>query len=216
MSPDVESAHSFSVSLRVRSLYSPSWLVFKSLRLCTLPSISNLCSVVQERSRPLTHTEIHPIQVHAEINLHTKYTYLTTPGVRSSVFSFGPPLPDPKRHFCNSMQASELCQKELASLKADLCSKVGASLTGSTFPSAGSRSESLFSFMCEDCFRPPHASMKPLNQFIKCKGPSVGTNLQCVSKYICCLGPKGLSGPDPSAAPQADVLRRMLESVQYR
>lgn len=72
----------------------------------------------------------------------------------------GPPLPDPKRHFCNSMQASELCQKVLVSLKADLSFKVGASLMGSTFPSA--------SFHVR--FQYLHASMKPLNRFIRAKG----------------------------------------------
>lgn len=95
------------------------------------------------------HTENHPIQVHAEIQLHRECTYLLSPGVWSSVLSFGPPLPYPKRHFCNSMQASELCQKVLASLKADLSFKVSASLMGSTSPSAGTRNESSFTCMCE-------------------------------------------------------------------
>lgn len=107
-----------------------------------------------------THTEIHTIQVHAEINLHKKYTHLWSPGVWSNVLSFGAPSPDPKRHFCNSMQASELCQKVLVSLKADLSFKVGASLMGSTFPSA--------SFHVR--FQYLHASMKPLNRFIRAKG----------------------------------------------
>lgn len=92
--------------------------------------------------------EIHPIQVHPEINLHKKYCNLSSPGVRSSVFSFEPPLPYPKRHFCNSMQASELCQEVLVSLKADLSFKVGASSMGSTFPSAGTRNKNFFTCVC--------------------------------------------------------------------
>lgn len=47
-------------------------------------------------------------------------TYLSSPGVQSSVFSFGPPRPGPRSHFCNSMQATERCQKALVSLKAEL------------------------------------------------------------------------------------------------
>lgn len=117
---------------------------------CVPFPLSNLRSVVQEGLRSTqTHAEIHPIQVYSEINLHKKYTYLSSPGVWPSVFSFGPPLPYPKRHFCNSMQASELCQKVLASLKADPSFKVSASLTGSTFPSDFPHQErKAFSHVC--------------------------------------------------------------------
>lgn len=94
------------------------------------------------------HRLIHLIQVHPKINLHEKYTYLSSPGVWCSVFSFGPPLPYLKRHFCNSMQASEQCQKVLVSLKADLFFKVDASAMGSTFPSTGTRNEYFFTCMC--------------------------------------------------------------------
>lgn len=45
------------------------------------------------------------------------------------------------------MQASELCQKVLVSLKADLRFKVDVRAMGSTFPSAGTRNENLFTCM---------------------------------------------------------------------
>jgi len=63
----------------------------------------------------------------------------------------GPFVPYPKRHFCNSMQASELCQKVLASLKAELIFKADAGTMGSTFLSAGSRNET-FSRVCAGAF----------------------------------------------------------------
>lgn len=182
VNPDVEPAPSFSiwqsrpsVSSHTGGLSSPSWFGFKSQWPCTLPSISSPQCRARGGWEPAprstrTHTEVHPIQVHPEINLHKKCTYLSSPGVRSSVFSFGPPLPYPKRHFCNSMQASELCQKVLVSLKAEPSFKVGASSMGSTFPSAGTRNENFFPRTRGGRFQYSHASMKPLNQFIKCKG----------------------------------------------
>lgn len=156
-----------------------------------------------------THTEIHLIQVHPEINLHKEYTYLCSPGVRPSVFSFGPPLPYPKRHFCNSMQASELCQKVLVSLKADLSFKVGASSMGSTFPSAGSRNENFFTCTCGGRFQCSHASMKPLSQFIQCKGQAREQFYNMILVLcVCFLSQKAIqSRLDDSGAPAADELR---------
>ncbi len=127
---------------------------------CVPFPLSHLRCVMQEEDerRPRTHVEIHPIQVHLEINLHKEYTHHSSPGVWSSGFNFGPLLPCPKRHFCNSMQASELCQKVLVSLKADLSFKVGASSMGSTFPSGPHQKLKLFhmyvkgSFSALSCF----------------------------------------------------------------
>lgn len=87
--------------------------------------------------------------------IYTKKShYFLSPSVWPSLER--PPLPSShlpfsKRHFCNSMQESELCQKVLASLKADLPFKADASAMGSTFPSAGSRNET-FSRVCSGAF----------------------------------------------------------------
>lgn len=152
-----------------------------------LPSISSprCCAESGMRVGPAECTDsyIHPIQVHPEINLH-KYSYLSSPGVWSGVFSLGPPLPYPKRHFCNSMQASELCQKALVSLKADLSFKVGASALGSTFPSAGTRNVNLFTCMCGSQYS--QALMKPLRQFIKSMGEVVARQADVRKKKSTC------------------------------
>lgn len=135
-----------------RGLSSPSWFGFKSQRPCT-PSLYLISAVSCKKGQRVgprsaeAHTEVHLIQVQPKTNVHKKYSCLFSPAVSPGVFSFRPPLPFTERYFCNSMQASELCQKMLVSLKADPSFKVSVSLMGSTFPSAATRNEDSFTCM---------------------------------------------------------------------
>lgn len=111
-------------------LPSPSWFGFRHRRLCTLSARSDLASVVQEPGRPrgARRLQVHLIQVRAETP-PPPHPAGARPGVLSLMAPVAPPLP--RRHFCNSMQASELCHKVLVSLKAEPSSKVGAGSMGS-------------------------------------------------------------------------------------
>lgn len=95
---------------------------------------------------------------------------------RSSTPSL-PPLPQ-KDIFYNSMQASELCQKVLGSLKADLLLKVDAGSMGSTFPpSAGSKNDKkiiifLTFWFCMSCSPQQRSSDETIYLLRKVEGPS--------------------------------------------
>lgn len=132
-----------------------------------------------DESQAVKFTEIHPIRFHPETNLHKKRHYLSSPGVWPSEFSFEPPTPptpalflSPKRHFCNSEQASELCQKVLASLKADPLFKAVANAMGSTFPSAGTRNGTFFTCVSEGPFYGQTSSEETVYLLCKEQGPS--------------------------------------------
>lgn len=119
-----------SVSSHVGGLSSPSWFGFKHRRLCTLQL--DLISPVSCKSR-VGSAELADSSGGSS-DTGTGRDKSTPPaGARPSVLSLMAPMapPLPKRHFCNSMQASELCHKVLVSLKADLSSKVGAGSMGS-------------------------------------------------------------------------------------